>query len=556
MARVGRSARITTPADRRRLYPRPAIWWRRIEPGLALGYRRALDRPALAGTWYARLCLPGGIQHKTTFGTADDHAEADGRSVLTFAQAQAAAVAWARRLVAGEDRARPHTVRDALLAYRDAKLQAGQHARAAEVTTLLDRHVAAVLADVPIANLAPTMLRAWVAGLRNRRKEAGEGVRLTQSRIDGLRGVMKAALRAADAAPILLQKGLGAHTTAAATGSPREAPAARKAVLDRAQITALLSACDDDLRLFCRVLDVTGARPSQIARLTVDDLDWEKNRILIPRSAKGRPGSRKPDAIAFPLPQEMLAELARRSLSAAAGGLLLHRPERKRLRPGVWQIVGRAVWTKNTWTRPFRAAAAAAGLPASTTIYALRHSRIVAMLLGGLAAQAVAAQLDTSEPMLRRHYARWIGHYDPVQAQIRALQAMETAPTLGPVHSLLMPSPVQAQGRALQTKETAPTLGHVHLLLNPSDPVQAQDRALQAQVDPVQAQIRALQAKETAPQAQLRALQTTETAPTPGRVRSLLTPSRRQRQRNQRMLKDIDRADIPMSAPATDQRTP
>jgi integrase len=490
------------------------------------------------------------VQHKTTFGTADDHAEADGRSVLTFAQAQAAAVAWARRLVAGEDRARPHTVRDALLAYREAKLQTGQHARAAEVTTLLDRHVAAVLADAPLADLAPTMLRAWVAGLRNRRKEAGEAVRLTQSRIDGLRGVMKAALRAADAAPILLQKGLGAPTTAA-TGNPREAPAARKAVLDRAQITALLSSCDDDLRLFCRVLDVTGARPSQIARLTVDDLDWEKNRIMIPRSAKGRPGSRKPDAIAFPLPQEMMAELARRSLSTAAGGLLLHRPARKRLRPGVWQIVGRAVWTKNTWTRPFRAAVAAAGLPASTTIYALRHSRIVAMLLGGVAAQAVAAQLDTSEPMLRRHYARWIGHHDPVQDQIRALQAKETAPTLEPVHSLLMPSPAQAQGKALQTTETAPTPGPVRGLLKLSRRQRKRQRMLK-DIDRA-----ALQAKETAQlellmptlvQALGKPLQTKETVPTLEHLRaqvralqaSAFAVDAEPGHRNQRMLKDID----------------
>jgi hypothetical protein len=51
MARVGRSARITTPSDRRKLPPRAAPWWRRIELGLSLGYRRALDRPRLAGTW-------------------------------------------------------------------------------------------------------------------------------------------------------------------------------------------------------------------------------------------------------------------------------------------------------------------------------------------------------------------------------------------------------------------------------------------------------------------------------------------------------------------------
>jgi hypothetical protein len=270
MARTGRAARITTPADRRRLPLKPTPWWRPIEPGLRLGYRHATGR---RGTWWACLALPSGRQRKTTLGAADDEQPADGRAFLSFAEAQAKAVAWARAITTGEDRIQSHTVRDALVAYREQKDHAGQFARAGEVTTLLERHVPTAFLDTPIARLTPPMLRVWVGSLRNRRREhRGNETRLTQDRVDGLRGVMRAALRAAEADPELVRKGLNAETTAAATGTAREAPIARRQVLERSQIAALLAACgsvDSDLRLLCEVLDVSGARPWCPARTRV-----------------------------------------------------------------------------------------------------------------------------------------------------------------------------------------------------------------------------------------------------------------------------------------------
>jgi integrase len=396
---------------------------------------------------------------------------------------------------------------------------------------LLYRHVPAVLADMPIADLTPAKLRSWVAGLRNQRKEHAGAVRLTQWRVDGLRGVMKTALRAANTDPLLLAKGLGALTTAAATGSPRETPAARKLILERHQITALLEACDDDLRRFCHMLDVTGARPSQIARLTYDDLDLDRKRVMIPRSAKGRPGSRRSDAIPFPVTDELLAELI---ANAMEDGLLLHRPVRKHIRPTVWQIVGWAAWTKNAWVRPFRAAVKAAGLPAGITIYALRHSRIVTMLLRGFAAQAVAAQLDTSEPMLRRHYAKWIGHHEPVQAQIRAMQAQEIMPVTTPDYAC-----GEAPSAYLHDKH---------------DPVHAAVACI-AKIDETQSLMQRVPRQKSAGdlRADIQRLRQAGRSPSASaRPMSLLKPSRR---REQRILKDIDKGPAYAVAYTPDRRT-
>jgi integrase len=347
-------------------------------------------------------------------------------------QASEAARVWAK--TAGRETARaaglPRTVRQALLAYRADKITAGQNARAGDVATLLRRHVPVALAEILIAELTAEGLRLWVAGLRNVRSEHRRGERrLSQHRVDGLCGVMKAALHAAKTDPEVLRDGLGAHTTAAATGGVRSAPVARKLILERSQLDALLAAVksiDIDLWRFCRVLDVTGARPSQVARLRADDVDVERNLLLIPRSAKGRPGSRKTDVIDFPLDNTAhLAEL--RDGADPATLLLLHRPHRfqEAGKVGSWHVDGRVGWSKNTWTRPFREAVAAAGLSATITIYAFRHSRIVAFLREGLPAQLVAVIMDTSEPMLRRHYARWIGQHASAQALIRAALARE-----------------------------------------------------------------------------------------------------------------------------------
>jgi len=49
------------------------------------------------------------------------------------------------------------------------------------------------------------------------------------------------------------------------------------------------------------------------------------------------------------------------------------------------------------------------------TMYALRHSSIVRMLLKNVPTSVVAAQHNTSENMIRKHYAKFISdHSDDV----------------------------------------------------------------------------------------------------------------------------------------------
>ena len=59
----------------------------------------------------------------------------------------------------------------------------------------------------------------------------------------------------------------------------------------------------------------------------------------------------------------------------------------------------------------------AAKLEPGTTMYALRHSSIVRMLLVGTPIRVVAVHHDTSVPMIERNYSRHIG--DHTDAMVR-----------------------------------------------------------------------------------------------------------------------------------------
>jgi integrase len=212
---------------------------------------------------------------------------------------------------------------------------------------------------------------------------------------------------------------------------PRQQATARKLVLSRVQVDALLSALetrDRDLAHFARVLDLTGTRPSQLARCSVQDVNLTGGALFIPSSAKGKPGTAKTPGVNYPLDAQTL-----RALLAGADpptGLLFTRAERAQAAGSVgsWEATGRRVpWTKNTWTRPFREAVAAAGLPAATSIYALRHSRVVALILARVPVRVIASMLDTSVPMIERHYSRWLAAHDPSVTIVRDALAREAA---------------------------------------------------------------------------------------------------------------------------------
>jgi hypothetical protein len=86
MARSVRDALLDTRTARSRLKATGKPYYRQLEPGLSLGYRKALSGP---GKWVIRHHLGGKNDYETeTFGVADDFSDADGVAILNFWQAQ------------------------------------------------------------------------------------------------------------------------------------------------------------------------------------------------------------------------------------------------------------------------------------------------------------------------------------------------------------------------------------------------------------------------------------------------------------------------------------
>jgi integrase len=158
----------------------------------------------------------------------------------------------------------------------------------------------------------------------------------------------------------------------------------------------------------------TGARPSQIARLDVADLqdDRDDARVMMPSSLKGR-GRKRVERRPVPIPASLAAKLRQ-----AAAGKPFDAPLLPRGDGGRWQHAD--------YFRPFTRAAAQAGL-AHVTAYALRHSSIIRALLANVPIRIVAASHDTSVPILERNYASYIlDHSDSVSR--RALLDLSVQP--------------------------------------------------------------------------------------------------------------------------------
>ena len=165
---------------------------------------------------------------------------------------------------------------------------------------------------------------------------------------------------------------------------------ARNTVLPEHAIREIVAAAHDigrEFGLFVEIAATTGARTSQVLRLTAGDL-LDDDRVMMPSSKKGK--RRRIERRALPLSPSLAAKLRMLAAGKPTDAPLL------------------AVAYPD---RIFRALAKRLGLDGSVTLYAMRHSSIVRMLLAGVPTRVVAAAHDTSVLMIEQNYARYIGDH-------------------------------------------------------------------------------------------------------------------------------------------------
>lgn len=405
---MAKASSFDSVAKRARLAPAKNPVWQGVSGGrggVSLGYRKPARGP---GTWVVKLVLDG-KRIEQRLAQADD--AGSGLDAISYPAAVTAAIEWAREHVRrldaageGEPEAVP-TVQAAVEAYSTARAaRAPKAGRDAEQR--LRKHVLAdaAFADLPLAELTAGTILAW------RRRLAAN---LQPTTVNRLLNDLRAALNAAAEhhrrmLPAAIGAEIRAGTKAISAGS-----SARKQVLADADIRRLVEAAfavdeTGDFGRLVLVMAATGARHSQVARITVGDVQVARGRIMVPPSNKGRAGKR-PTPIAVPVGADVLERLQPAIAGRRGQELLLLHWRHRQTGPAAWERVDRGPWaTASAALRQWGRARDQAGVAADTVMLCLRHSSIVRALSAGVPVRLVAALHDTSVQMIEDHYSAYI----------------------------------------------------------------------------------------------------------------------------------------------------
>jgi integrase len=406
-----RTSKLESPTARLKLAVRRKPYWITISPGIALGYRRNHG----AGTWSVR-CYSHGDEWIKRIALANDYEPPDDNNVLSYWQAIDKARAMVREAT-GRNGSRPLTVAEALDRYEKDLIARGAGAYNA---THVRVHLTPVLAERLVAVLTADELIRW----RDELLVAG----MTPQNYNRMRKGLRAALNlVAERDPRITN---GRAWKVGLKDLP-DSHNARNVILSPTEVARLVHcAYEIDRRFgrFVEVLVVTGARPSQAARLTVGDL--QSDRLMMPTSKKGR-GRKIIHRYPTPIPSKLAAALADDANGRPLGGPLLLDPD-----GSAWGYNRRSHHKRKL----FRQAVIAAELdPNVVTPYALRHSSIVRMLKRNIAIRLVASHHDTSVLMIERNYSAYIvAHSDeliraslPDISPARAENVVPLAPSAG-----------------------------------------------------------------------------------------------------------------------------
>jgi len=264
------------------------------------------------------------------------------------------------------------------------------------------------LADRDLHTLSELDLKTWRNGLP---------AKLARSTVRRHASDLKAAL---NRAALLYRARLPADFHAVVRGglkSPEHlSPVARPAqILSDEQVRGIVETArrvdgedgwDGDLFRMVLILAATGARFSQVARLTVRDL--ENGRLLIPTSRKGHSGKQR-RTVPIRIGSDVLKALGPVLVNRSQADRLLERYRWTQLSPTKWVKYRRGPWlSASELVRPWRLIRQVAQLSASVVPYSLRHSSIVRGLRAGFPVRYVASMHDTSSAMIEAHYAAYI----------------------------------------------------------------------------------------------------------------------------------------------------
>ena len=363
---------LSRKRDRERLAVRHTPYFQRIGRGAFLGFRRGPD------TWSLRFRSRDGKQNHKFLG-----------GPLEFDDAKREAENWLAKIAGSAVRSvKRARVRDAAEAYiadlrRHGRMDTALGTESRFGTVLYDD----ILADMALDAVTRDDFLEW----RERLLE-GRQPRTVNRHVRAVAAALNQAVE-------LGYLGNPAAWRLKALSDDIEEGGETAVFLDATQRKAVIAAASPAMGRFLRGLELTGARPMELATTVVADFSGQTLRLA---HRKGRPAKLRP-----------------RHVLLAADGVEFFKEQCKDKLPGapLFTEDGEMPWRRHMWARQMRAAIAkhnesATGrnrISSAASAYSFRHARISELLqLYGIDPLTVAAQTGTSLAMIEKAYLRFI----------------------------------------------------------------------------------------------------------------------------------------------------
>lgn len=399
MARSVRDSKLDSRSAREKLSVRGKPYYRTLDPGLHLGYRRLRNGP---GRWVVRLYAGDQTYAVQTMATADDLSTANGVDVLDFRQAQEEARKRRDTRAQAAAGTGGYTVADAIADYLralEAKGKPIEDTRFRAHAMILPELGAVEVADLTTKVLNGFQMKLASTPPRKRTpkgepqqyrtaKTDRESVRRRRSTANRIVTILRAALRDA-----------WREGRVSSSDQPwgrmklfENVVSARVRYLKIPECKRLMNACEPEFRNLVRAALETGCRYGELCRLKVNDVNFDSRTVAILESKSGK-------ARHVVLTEQGAAFFAQ--LCAGRGGseLLLRRPK------------GEA-WGPSNQTAPLARACKRAKITPPATFHALRHTWASLAAMNGVPLMVVARNLGHADTqMVEQHYSHLAESY-------------------------------------------------------------------------------------------------------------------------------------------------
>jgi integrase len=410
MARTIKDASLDTRTARGKLDARGKPYYRKLEEGLHLGYRKPRGRkgkPAVSGKWVLRRYVEDQKSKKDKrqpyivekIGIADDFDDCDGLAILSFDQAQEEA---RKRFKKGASDAAgvtgPYTVAVALKDYFEALGHEGRDTYDAQKRA--DAFIVPALGHIECSKVKAKTVRGWLSALakkppRVRTKEGekeqqhrvdydpedSEAIRKRQASANRVLTILKAALNHA------FEEGCVSNDVEWRRVKPfKEVDPEQIRFLSLVQSKRLINAAEAEFRPLVRAALLSGCRYGELCRLHIEDFNEDVGTLAIRKSKakKARTIYLTPEGIRF------FQGLA---VGRKGRDLLLRHED------------GRA-WTKSEQNRPIIEASKRAGFVPHFTFNELRHTYGSLLAMAGVPMKVIAESMGHANTMMtEKHYA-------------------------------------------------------------------------------------------------------------------------------------------------------